>query len=197
MSLSWDQRPDYLAPVVAFALGPTPQVLPGVIQENMTGGIVCVCGCGAPYKKPGSVQWYMQHLDSPLYVISFNGVPVYTHPVTLRQQLFAILQLMEQTTPGRAELEHWLGFMKNTCPLGHLNFCVPTLYMLKALSEASAWTNHRYYVCDSKLCKGHIFAAADVEVATLTKCPNCKEERTLRQDVGGEGADMHAGPFLS
>ncbi|EFJ51490.1 hypothetical protein VOLCADRAFT_87564 [Volvox carteri f. nagariensis] len=165
---------------------PANQLPPEVPQANTAGGILCVCGCGLPYKKPGSAQWYLQHLDSPLYVISLNGVPVYTHPVTLRQQLYTILQQMELTTPGRAELEFWLSCMKYTCPLGHYNFSVPTLYMLKKLTEVSAWTTHQYFICDSKQCRGHIFSTKEVEGARLTKCPNCEQVRTLCQDAGGD-----------
>ena len=146
-----------------------------------------MCGCGKLYCKPGTVDWYERHLDDPLYVFKMNGTTVYKHPVTLRQHVYALLQLVERTSPGRDELEVWLSILSLHCPVGDYNFSVPTLYMLKQLSEASSWTEHQLHVCDSDKCRGHVYSDADKPPgARETMCPNCGQSRFVQHDRGGK-----------
>ena len=154
------------------------------------GGRPCDCGCKRQYKTPGTLQWYQQHFDDPLFTVRSNGAVVYSHPQTLRQQVYWLLQYIQRNTPGRAELETVLALMGSGCATG--SFSVPSLYMLRQLSEATAWTDHQFHVCCGEKCPGHIFIDRDsckedkrTDPTQDKVCPHCKEDRYIQKNIGG------------
>jgi hypothetical protein len=145
--------------------------------------VLCVCGCGKPYTKPGSVLYYKEHLDAPLY----PGATINTVDM-----IYALLVSKQHGLIPRSSFDTYCKFL-HTKALPQPNFLPPSSHLMTQVITVDDWSMHEVHVCGNEKCKGFRWpklgrcSPSVLERHKDDKCPICGTPRfSVEHTEGGK-----------
>lgn len=148
----------------------------------------CVCGCGGPYVKPGTVEYYKCHLDHPVARgVDSDGNPV-DSSVTVRELVMAILRLHLRYSISKDCMDVLLCLFANVVPGVH--FIPRSIHLLRKVTDTPDHSQFQMHVCAAKGCTGHVYPGLTNRKTWLDhvsdKCPKCSHPRFHVTEFGGQ-----------
>jgi hypothetical protein len=156
-------------------------------EAEDTQGSLCVCGCGGPYIKPGTAQYYRAHMDEPVVRgMDADGNPV-NSSVSVREFFMAILQLHLRYNISKSCMDVMLCLFASIVPGRH--FIPRSIHLLRKVTDTPEHSVFIKQACAAKNCPGHLYPDLPDRSTWLDhvddKCPKCSHPRFQVTEFGG------------